>query len=155
MEKLDSRFAKLLRSHDIASLRDHSGVVYGIWPDFRLAYLNPAWFQFALENGGEPRISKDWRLGASILEAMTSPVREFYQAKYRHSLSSRVVWNHEYRTLLSACGEWLVNPGRSNRAGSSKEDKGRRAAPASTSQFAPTLRSHCPLAASRAPSTLP
>ena len=96
VEKLTSQFAPLLRDFDIAGLRGHSGVVYGVWPDFRLAYVNPAWFQFARANGGEPRISKHWRLGTPIIDAMTSPVREFYQARYGNALRTRSVWSHEY-----------------------------------------------------------
>ncbi len=107
MEKLVPRFAKLLGGYDIVGLRAHAGVIYGLWPDFRLAYLNPAWFQFALANGGEPRISRDWRLGASILDAMTSPVREFYAAKYRNALRTYGVWSHEYECSSDTIYRWL------------------------------------------------
>jgi hypothetical protein len=102
VEKLTLKFEKLLRDFDLTSLRDHSGVIYGVWSDFRLAYLNPGWFQFARENGGEPRISSRWRLGTSILDGMTSPVREFYHARYAESLRTYNVWSHEYECSSDA-----------------------------------------------------
>lgn len=107
MEKLAPRFATLLRGYDTLGLREHSGVIYGLWPDFRLAYLNPAWFQFAIENGGEPKISREWQLGSSILDAMTSPVREFYATNYRNSLTTYRVWTHEYECSSETVYRWL------------------------------------------------
>ena len=89
------------------SLSKHSGAIYGLWPDFRLAYLNPAWFQFALANGGEPRVSRDWRLGTSILDAMSIPVREFYEANYSDSLRSHTVWSHGYECSSDTTYRWL------------------------------------------------
>ena len=142
VEKLTSQFAKLLGDFDLSSLRAHSGAVYGVWSDFRLAYLNPAWFRFAHENGGEPSVSRHWRLGASILDGIASPVREFYQAKYRHALRSHTVWNHEYECssdtlyrllhqivypLGSAEGLLVVNSVRVERAHSQTERPARPA----------------------------
>jgi len=63
MVQLAEGFRDALRRYRIAELEEHAGAIYGLTPDFRLAYMNPAWFRFAEVNGGEPRISTergDW-----------------------------------------------------------------------------------------------
>jgi hypothetical protein len=96
MERIDPEFTPLLRNHNLPALTSHSGSVYGIWADFRLAYLNPGWFRFAAENGGEPDVSSDWTLGRSILESMPERLRRFYRARYADVLRSGTVWTHRY-----------------------------------------------------------
>lgn len=107
MERLDRRFNKLLRNYDPLSLRQHSQAIYGIWPDFRLSYINPGWFRFALENEGEPNISTKWTLGASIVKAMSPPVREFYMNRYRRCLQTGTPWSHEYECSSPTVYRWL------------------------------------------------
>jgi hypothetical protein len=96
MEQFDREFRILLRSHNFKDINAHSGTAYGVWENFRLAYLNPAWFQFAKENKGEPNISAEWGLGTSILDCVSGDVRELYEAKFNQSLDSHEIWNHEY-----------------------------------------------------------
>ena len=36
--------------------------VFGLWPSFRIAYINSSWTRFAAENG-EPAIFRRWRKG--------------------------------------------------------------------------------------------
>lgn len=96
MEKLDPGFKRLLRSHKIEDLRAHAGAIYGIWPDFRLAYLNPGWFRFAADNNGEPEISRRWDLGVSMLDALPPETQAFYKARYRDCLESGNTWSYEY-----------------------------------------------------------
>jgi len=61
-----------------------------------LAYLNPAWFQFAAENGGEPEISRRWPIGSPIMPAVPPVLRSFYEVSYRLCLDSGTPWRHEY-----------------------------------------------------------
>jgi len=96
LHALTQDFEPLLEEHDRAALDAHAGAIYGIWADFRLAYLNPGWFRFAAENGGEPAISARWGLGASILDAIPSGLRECYRDHYRRCLDSGEIWSHEY-----------------------------------------------------------
>ncbi len=93
---MNPEFERLLRHHRIDDLRAHAGSVYGVWPDFRLAYFNPAWFRFAKDNAGEPAISARWGLGASILDAIPPGVREFYETSYRECLRTGNIWTYEY-----------------------------------------------------------
>lgn len=96
MEQLDPEFKPLLRKHRLEDLRALAGAVFGVWADFRLAYLNPGWFNFARENGGEAILSGEWGLGRSILESMPSQVRRFYELNLGACLSSGEAWSHEY-----------------------------------------------------------
>lgn len=96
MQRLDAPFRKLLRYHDFDFLEAHNGAVYGVWSDFRLAYLNPAWFRFAGENKGEPAISRQWGLGRSIMDCVDGDIAELYQEKLHACLVSNTVWSHQY-----------------------------------------------------------
>ncbi len=96
MTKLKRNFRDLLRSHKLDDLQAHSGAIYGIWADFSLAYYNPGWFRFSMQNGGEPHISTEWGLGRSILECMAPEMREFYATNYGACLGSHETWDHEY-----------------------------------------------------------
>jgi hypothetical protein len=107
VEKIDPGFSELLGSYDLVSLRQHSQTIYGIWPDFRLSYVNPGWFRFALENQGEPEISTKWRLGTSILDAIASPIRAFYKNQYQRCLQTRTPWSHEYECSSPTLYRWL------------------------------------------------
>jgi len=96
MNNLDQEFKYLLQGFNINDLNLLSGSVYGVWADFRLGYLNPAWFQFAQDNNGESRILSKWGLGRSILDCMSGHVEDFYRAQFEDCLDSHTVWGHDY-----------------------------------------------------------
>lgn len=88
-ERICPGFDKLLRVFSLEELENHHDPVYGLWPDLRLAYLNPAWFRFAAENTGEPAISTYWNLGASVMEAIAEDLRPFYQNLFEQCLQPK------------------------------------------------------------------
>ncbi len=102
MSQLADEFRLPLRRYSLPDLRAHSGTIYGLFSDLRLAYLNPAWFRFAAENGGEPRISEEWTLGRSILDSIPSPLRDFYERHFHECLRTATVWKHEYECSSAA-----------------------------------------------------
>lgn len=71
-------FASQLRGFDKEALREQEGVVFGLLPDLRLAFLNRAWSAFALQNGGGPTFESTWSLGRSVLDAISLPLQPFY-----------------------------------------------------------------------------
>lgn len=93
----DLHFRPLLADFEAAALESASGAVIGLWSDLTLAFRNPAWFQFVVENGGEPEISQDLTLGSSILEAIRAPLRPFFAGNYRRSLQEGRPWVHAYK----------------------------------------------------------
>lgn len=79
-EHLDPGFAPLLREHfQLDELERHPGAVFGLWRDSRIAYLNPAWHQFASENGGARAIRESWGLGSRYLDAIPPVIRPVYE----------------------------------------------------------------------------
>lgn len=75
-------FARLLRQFDRRALDDDPGVIFGLWADFRLAYVNRAWFRFADENGGQPAIAERWPLGTSVMDAVPADLQPYYRYLY-------------------------------------------------------------------------
>lgn len=95
-EACDRRFRPLLSDMAPAVLNSTRNTVYGLWPDLTLAYMNPTWFIFAYENGGEPKISEQWSTGRSVLEAVPAAVRSFYERYFRQALEEDRPWEHRY-----------------------------------------------------------
>ena len=93
-------FGKLLKPIGVDSLETHKGTIFGIWPDRRLAYFNPWWFRFAVENGGEGSIPLDWALGRSVMDSVPDSLGDFYENLYRSVLdrdpASGSPVQHEY-----------------------------------------------------------
>lgn len=77
---IDANFAARLAPHfRLEELERYPATVFGLWPDFRLAYLNPAWTAFADVNGGQPSVTSTWGLGTRYLDAIAEPLRPFYE----------------------------------------------------------------------------
>lgn len=91
-----TRFLELISGFKITALLESQDIVYGLWPDLTLAFTNDAWHRFAADNGGEPAISNEWRLGRNILDAISEPLRSFYDMRYRSCLSLERPWEHVY-----------------------------------------------------------
>ncbi len=89
-------FQVLLRGFDLGDLEKQDGVAYGLWPDLTLAWVNPAWYRFARENGGEPAITHRWALGRSIADALPEPLLTFYRDAYHNCLRGDDPWSHDY-----------------------------------------------------------
>ncbi|HVZ72972.1 MAG TPA: hypothetical protein VHJ20_11400 [Polyangia bacterium] len=81
-------------------------VVYGLWPDFRLAYTNVAWKTFAVENDGRSMID-DWPLGRFVPDAF-GPLKDFYVDAFRRALATNVAWEHTYACPSPALNRWYV-----------------------------------------------
>lgn len=100
-------FAPLLMRFDRQALDDHPGTVFGLWADYRLAYVNTAWFRFAAENGGEPAISAGSPLGSFIMAAVPADLQPYY--RYLYALANTrdprlsVPLCHEYDCSSPAC----------------------------------------------------
>jgi hypothetical protein len=81
-------FDRVLRGFSIAEIEQHAGTAFGLWPDFRLAYLNPAWFAFGRANQGEPRLSAEWGLGRSILDSIPPVLQDFYRTLFAEAMGN-------------------------------------------------------------------
>ena len=96
MLRCDPRFQAILTAFDQTTLERHAGPVMGLWHDCTIAYVNPAWYEFAYRNGGEPIISTWWDLGASILDAISRPLLPFYVTAFSDCCHTMTPWEHVY-----------------------------------------------------------
>lgn len=88
-------FLPALREFDLVALEAESATVFALDRGFRLAYVNPAWVRFALENGA-PRLAEAVPLGRSILDAIDGPLRRFYERRWHEVMLSGEPWDHTY-----------------------------------------------------------
>ncbi len=95
-------FISLLGSFDLDTLEAHQGPVVGLWPDYRMAYQNPAWFAFASANDSEPAISRDWPIGRSLMEAVPEELKPFYRGAFNRCLVKGKPWHHDYECSSDA-----------------------------------------------------
>lgn len=96
MARIDPEFRRLLQNYNFDDLEAHCGPIYGVWKNLILAYLNPGWYRFSQENGGEPAISAEWDLGRSILDCMPGEMKLLYKNKLNDCLKFHTVWNYEF-----------------------------------------------------------
>lgn len=92
----DPQFMSLLRSQRLETLSDERTTVYGLWPDFRLAFVNSGWRKFSSENGGDPQIPSQWQIGRSVMEAIRQPLQEFFHEQFARCLAENRPWDHLY-----------------------------------------------------------
>lgn len=91
----DPDFERLLTDFRSETLDGHDQSVVGIRPGGEIAYVNPAYFRFAAENGGD-RVPIEWSLGANLFEAIRGPQRGFYEDNLGACLTNEEPWSHEY-----------------------------------------------------------
>jgi hypothetical protein len=76
----DPAFEEMMRPHfSKQELDAQPGAVFGLWSDYTLAYLNPAWQRFAAENEGQPEVASRWGLGAYFFDAIPHSLEPFYR----------------------------------------------------------------------------
>ncbi|MCC6207152.1 MAG: hypothetical protein IT488_03220 [Gammaproteobacteria bacterium] len=75
-------FAPLLERFDRKALDNNSGTVYGVWPDFTLAYANSEWFRFAAKNGCDMTSAAGSPLGGVILDAVSADLQPYYRSLF-------------------------------------------------------------------------
>lgn len=71
-------------------------LVYGLWPDLRLAYVNGAWARFANENGGAPFLTGEEILGTYVLDSVAPALRPFFCDYYARVLRERRPWVYAF-----------------------------------------------------------
>ena len=77
------------------SLEKDPAVIYLLDRDLRIVYCNEAWDRFAAENGGRG-LTRQLQLGRSIMDAVPSPLKPFFEEGYRTALSGTQPWEHCY-----------------------------------------------------------
>src|SRR5579864_6091142 len=91
----DPEFLPALEAFDLDALERDPSVIYGLSPELTLAYTNPAWRTFALDNGGADVLER-FPLGTPVLAGTSGEALPFYEAKLRSALTARKPWEHTY-----------------------------------------------------------
>ncbi len=86
----------LRRTVDLARLEESRHTIFGLTPELRLAYFNPAWLEFAATNGA-PRLASDCALGHAVMSAVPAPLKKFYLDGYASALSTGRCWLSGYQ----------------------------------------------------------
>lgn len=81
-------FDRVLRGFSLGEIEQHAGTAFGLRPDFRLGYVNPAWFEFSRTNQGEPRLSAEWTLGRSVFDAIPQVLHDFYRTLFVEAMAN-------------------------------------------------------------------
>lgn len=89
-------FCPLLQRFASDEMKRLDHVIFGLWPDLTFALFNEGWFRFAEQNEGEPRISREWVLGRSLLEAVPEVLLPFFRDGFTRALATGERWEHEY-----------------------------------------------------------
>lgn len=103
MSSAVTSFQDILTGFNFLDIEKHPDAIYGLYPDFTLAYFNPAWFGFAAANRGEPRISREWGLGRNIFDAISDELASFYSHMYKKALVTGKTCEHVYECSSSLC----------------------------------------------------
>ena len=91
-----SKFLSCFGDLNLPSLEDDPNAVFALNADLSLAYVNPAWFRFAQENGGEPAISERFAIGTPVEAGIHGPLKPYYLARFQAALHSGVPWRQTY-----------------------------------------------------------
>ncbi len=100
-------FVPLLTPFDPEVLDRSAAVVYGAWPDLRLAYFNAGWEKFAAENDAQLEIANSWPLGRPISDALPEVLRPNYLARFHACLETREPWQHVYECSSDLTLRWF------------------------------------------------
>lgn len=90
-----SDFLDILGPRRAQRLERHLHSACGLWPNFEIAYVNPAWIDFAERNGGAD-VRRRWSEGADFLAAVAEPLRPHYDQHLRACLAGGSSWTSEY-----------------------------------------------------------
>jgi len=84
-----SEFEELIGTSRLESLNNHPSTVYGLDSDLNIAYLNPAWFKFADENGNKIFVTNEWSLGKNIFDSIPDVLEPFYRDLFESALNDK------------------------------------------------------------------
>lgn len=76
-------------------VENDSSVIFTLDEDLQLTYCNPAWDRFAVKNGAA-WLRMPAPIGRSVLDAISGPLRSYYESVYKKALGTRQPWGHLY-----------------------------------------------------------
>jgi len=82
MPEITDSFSALLSDFDLAALDAHEGSIVGVDGELRIEFLSAGWYRFAAQNEGEPVISSAGDSGGTPLDAIPTPLHEFFKSLF-------------------------------------------------------------------------
>lgn len=80
----------------LAAFRAEKNSVYVVSSAFEMLFFNDAYRRFSADNGGEPRVTTKFGVGASVLDAISTDVRPHFEQRCREAMSTGTPWIHEF-----------------------------------------------------------
>jgi hypothetical protein len=77
-----------------------NAVIFCLDPELIITYCNPAWDQFAIQNGG-PELCRPMPVGRCVLDFIGGPDRGYFKKHYDHTLQQSEPWEREYECSSS------------------------------------------------------
>jgi hypothetical protein len=81
---------------DLIEIDKESAIVYGLNRDLEIVLLNAAWERFATENNAPNDFFERYSLGASYLDCLPEPLRDFFEKYISKSMETEEVWTFDY-----------------------------------------------------------
>ncbi len=75
---------------------DETSVVYALDNTLSICWTNPAWDQFAIQNGA-PELAGGRAIGTRIIDVIAEPLRPFYCDVLNSTLRKGMIWEHRYQ----------------------------------------------------------
>jgi hypothetical protein len=97
MKRYINDFPTKLTGIEFKTLENSKYSIYGLSEELNLIYVNPAWVNFAQENGGNDTLLENLPLGAPITQTFYGEIiKNFYTENYMKVLDTGKPWRHEY-----------------------------------------------------------
>lgn len=97
MKRFTDNFESKLIGIDFITLEESKYSIYCISKDLNLIYVNPAWINFAIENGASESFLNTIPIGNSITKGFFGEeIKNFYLENYLNVLKTGKPWRHEY-----------------------------------------------------------
>lgn len=87
--------ADAVRGLDFGRIERAAEAAVILEPGYVIGYVNPAWISFALDNAGEECL-RDFALGAVATDAISEPLRTYYESRFSEVLERDAPWEHTY-----------------------------------------------------------
>jgi hypothetical protein len=81
---------------DLADIDQETAVIYGLDADLKIALFNDAWLRYARQNNAPQSFFDDYGLGASYLDSVVEPLRDFFESRLRQSIADEESWTFDY-----------------------------------------------------------
>ncbi len=96
MKRIEEIIDPKLTGLNFETIENSAHSIFVLSKDLKLIYFNPAWFDFAKKNNGEPGITLRFPIGTPIESAISGDIKDYYIENYLKTLRDLKVWKHEY-----------------------------------------------------------